>query len=435
MDENHTGRLQIPAADVHRLQAARLPDAFGVALHNRADTPRAGTAATSWIPGEPGARTCGCPDGPAPRGLAGDDVVAGRRDVVTFADFSLDTTAVTDEGGQGDLAALSIGRIVSGCYPPCPPWGAGWIGDGSDDDVSGDEDVLGDGPGEPVFFDPPADEDDGDTPVPGEEPGKNGCVGEFIDVRSGGRRRCDDIVRLRLKRTRSIPIVWAIVGTAWTRGDVLARMGEAGRWFRKYCIELDIRELDIDQKLEAITPDDKKKQATNSLSQARAALERTRRQKGSPYLEAVVALYREIWRYFFKRQRSMFLLVLFVDPYEEMQGDSAGKRPDAKVSTNLTYSPVITITRTQNIPHIVTHELVHGLGKVWSYEQGGTTYNGLPRTEPYGSDSERGITWEHGGGQQSCEEDMGNAVRIRETNRLDLAAYRMFVKRKTIVRA
>lgn len=259
---------------------------------------------------------------------------------------------------------------------------------------------------------------------------------EFLNKRRG-KIHCDTQVKKPIPETQSIPIYWVLLGPSWTKDKSIEKLDEAEQWFKEYCIELDIRELDVDKSIAAIKKKSAKKKAENALgSQKRlvANLEGPRKNKEwRPYHDAIVNIYKRMW----KHLRKKGLYVFFVEDYKAIKSYDRV----VKASANMAKLPVILISSlNMNDRNVVTHELIHAFGKTWYRHEGGEEYKeqssngedyrGMPLNKPW--NTHRDLTWEHG----DCKNDMGNWLGggNPDDHFLDWAAYTEFVLCKSIFR-
>ncbi len=267
-----------------------------------------------------------------------------------------------------------------------------------------------------------SDDDEGKAP---DEQGRPTCESRFLFHRQSDefyrrttRRRinsvrtCDDPERLEVPERVSIPIYWAVVGTQWTEAVAREKMVEAATWFERYCIFLTRNPINL-----------RPHEAAALQATIRAA------DTGDPDDLAAEAarVYETLWRRV-GRPRDL-LMILFLDSFRAVR---YGDRVD-RVAGNFESFPLILIpgdpdTRSR---HIVTHELIHGLGKQR------TNSATPPSTRVPGSGEDRINTWD----EASCTSDMGNAERSDPSSPLvkgnddllDWASYYQFVERAETV--
>lgn len=210
------------------------------------------------------------------------------------------------------------------------------------------------GIGQVYFFQdgsPPDGEDEEDDDV--EEPPKT-CDAEFVSERRnrdwyrnngfGEKLRCPQTRKIMIPGTKSIPIYWAIAGTQWTDAEVREKLEKAQAWFLRYCISLRIKQVPLQQ---------------DASSRFSVDLARANTEGEAKYTAKVREIYKQLWENGMKRRRR-FLLLLFVDSFNKVAFDTA----KVDTSGNFAKIPVILITSADKTSaHIVTHELVHGLGK------------------------------------------------------------------------
>jgi len=226
-------------------------------------------------------------------------------------------------------------------------------------------------------------------------------------------RACDDPASLEVPQRVSIPIYWAVVGTQWTEATAGEKVVEAATWFERYCVFLT-------------------RNLINLRPHEAAALQTTIRtaDTGDPDVFAREAreVYEALWGRI-GRPRDL-LVILFLDSFQAVR---YGDRVD-RVAGNFESFPLILIPGDPDIRsrHIVTHELIHGLGKQ-------RTDSAMPpSTQVPGSGEDRINTWDEAG----CTSDMGNAERTDpssplikgDDDMLDWASYYQFVERAGTVR-
>jgi len=253
------------------------------------------------------------------------------------------------------------------------------------------------------------------------------CQGNFLAHRQDDRfynarsnrqiprkRACADPIVLPVPERISIPIYWARVGGQWSDPKSIPRkLQETSSWFERYCIRLNFQEIPL-RAVEAQT-------IARSLSQADAV-------SPDKHREEVGGIYPQLWRRA-GRPRDL-LLILFVDSFRNVR---YGERVD-RVAGNFDKMPVILIPGDPDArsSHIVTHELIHGLGKLRSDD------STPPGTRVPGSGEDRINTWDEGG----CTTDMGNAGRSEpaaplikpDDHLLDWASYYQFLNRANTIK-
>lgn len=225
---------------------------------------------------------------------------------------------------------------------------------------------------------------------------------------------CTQTATYRVPHRISIPIYWARLGhPQWTAPQAQAKLDEASRWFARYCIQLTLYPIPL-------RPQDGQ--------QFGQRLQRADAQGPNDHANEARKVYKDLWARI-GRPRDL-QMILFVDTFRAVKYD--GQRVN-RVAGNFVDVPVILIPADpdRNSTHIVTHELIHGLGKLRS------TSSTPPKTRVPGSGADRINTWDEGG----CGEDMGNARRANpaaamsksDDDLLDYASYHQFlVRAKTI---
>lgn len=287
------------------------------------------------------------------------------------------------------------------------------------------------GTGQLYFFQdgpPPDGEEEEDDDVA--EPPKT-CDTEFVsDRRSrdwyrnngfGEKLKCPETRTKTIPGTKSLPIYCAIAGAQWTEAEVREKFEKARVWFSRYCISLRIKEVPLQQ---------------DESGQFSTALARTNAQGQAQYESQVRKIYEHLWNNRMGRPRG-FLLLLFVDPFNKVAYD----RVEVDTSGNFADIPVILITSADKASsHIVTHELVHGLGKgiIRGSPPRSIRWVDAPNTSAPESVANGNNTWLEGG----CREEMGNAVRRSssvplmksDTAPMDWASYIQYLKLSKSIR-
>lgn len=230
--------------------------------------------------------------------------------------------------------------------------------------------------GPPIIF---GEEIDDDNP---------GCVAPFVTSRQERdwyvRRgfspiaTCDEPKNKRLGNSVSIPIYYVAISNNWP--NAREKMEEARTWFARYCINLQIHPVIIKNRIKR-----------NMIAKLAIA----NNHSGQRYTRRVGKTYGYIWKRHLGGPKK-FLLVLFVDHFASVR---YSRRGPAKVAANFDNWPVILIPDNPDVgsTNIVTHELIHGLGKKF---RGGSP----ALTNPYG---DRKNCWDEG----HCEDEMGNSQR------------------------
>ncbi|SES94262.1 hypothetical protein SAMN05216326_10775 [Nitrosomonas marina] len=258
------------------------------------------------------------------------------------------------------------------------------------------------------------------------------CSQKFLNKRRG-KVNCNTQVVINIPNTKSIPIYWVLLGSNWTIDKCNEKLNEAKDWFEKYCIELDLRKLDVDKTIAEIKRKHARQKAIQALKSQKdiiASLDGPRKNpEWRPYHDAVVTIYKRMWRHLKKTG----IYVFFVDEYKAIKSYDR----IVKASANMGKLPVILISsKDMNAENVATHELIHAFGKTWYKHEGGEEYKdlsgedykGMPLTSPW--KTHRDLTWEHG----DCDNDMGNWLGGGNPYEyfLDWSAYKEFVKCRSI---
>ncbi|MCE7913505.1 MAG: hypothetical protein DYH15_02245 [Nitrosomonas sp. PRO4] len=213
-----------------------------------------------------------------------------------------------------------------------------------------------------------------------------------------------------LKQRESVPIFWMnlsakrndATGNAIGWSDDIARdkMQQATRWFASYCIDLDVKKVAV---------------AANRFNRMReamaAAIEGRLFQGDTVTVENVSdSLNHQLYERELRKPRK-YLLVLFTDAFQDVRFGGPDSRVN-RVAGNFEGIPVIVIPDPpdSDSTNIVTHELIHGLGKVLAGQHSFAYLQDLPQLgnpAPERISMSRKATWDEGG----CAFDMGNAGR------------------------
>lgn len=213
-----------------------------------------------------------------------------------------------------------------------------------------------------------------------------------------------------LKPRESIPIHWVNLSTrranavgamiGWSDAIAETRLQEAIDWFEDYCIELDVNKVNV---------------RANRLANMRAAMNAAI--QGVPFqgenvtVETVAdSLNTQLYRTELRRPKK-YLLILFTDAYRSVRFGDQNSRVN-RVAGNFESIPVILVPDPPDSAssHIITHELIHGLGKVLVGQSSFPFLNNIPELGNPGAEAvnlNRQATWDEGG----CPFDMGNAER------------------------
>ncbi|MCF6150235.1 MAG: hypothetical protein E3K37_16465 [Candidatus Kuenenia sp.] len=245
------------------------------------------------------------------------------------------------------------------------------------------------------------------------------CTGEFISKRVTEQEYkdlgfeptdCDNPREIEIKEKVSIPIYYVLAGDQWTEDQVREKMDEAVTWFDQYCIRLSIYPVTL---------------KTNETAFISQKLDKANTEGTNQYRKAINDIYEKLWMFRMGKPQK-FLLIMFVNPYNEVVFD---RIRDIKIAGNLQDIPIILIPSIpeRNSTHIVTHELIHGLGKLWN-----STKGNLVTTRAFKDSFGKRATWLEGG----CSNDMGNSGRIDQSTplnktideKMDFASYVQYTK-------
>lgn len=251
----------------------------------------------------------------------------------------------------------------------------------------------------------------------------------FPSTEECGRNQPPD----NLKQRESVPIFWLnlstrrndAAGNAIGWGDDIARdkMQEAIGWFAAYCIDLDVKKVAV---------------AANRLDKMRAAM--TAAIEGRPFqgdavtVESVSdSLNHQLYERELRKPRK-YLLILFTDAFQNVRFGGPDSRIN-RVAGNFEGIPVILVPDPPDSAstNIVTHELIHGFGKVLAGQHSFAYLQDLPQLgnpTPERISMNRKATWDEGG----CSFDMGNAgrsdqdspMRKPDTDKMDWASFWQF---------
>ncbi len=231
---------------------------------------------------------------------------------------------------------------------------------------------------------------------PKKEETKGQCKAPFVSNRMvpeqwyrdngfGDPVKCEEPKTKDLKRGTSIPLYWVIAGKTWKDDEVKEKLDAAKDWFDIYCIKLDFREIPI---------------KANERKNLIALVNKHNGEKGEAFANDAREALLTLWTANLKKPKPKFLMILFVDEFTEVKYSNAV----VNVSGNFEDIPLILITHADSgSKHIVTHELVHGLGKALGSQ------DGKPHSER--SKTSDNNTWNEGG----CTKEMGNAARTTPT--------------------
>ena len=264
---------------------------------------------------------------------------------------------------------------------------------------------------------PEENDDDGDDPrdapppiIFGEVIEGETCREEFFTSRqlqkwyrshswTGPLASCSNARPKNLQESVSIPIYYVVLSNNWTNDLASSKMEEAKSWFEKYCVKL--------QTIPVIIPGRTKRRLIRELAR--------KNQGWKKYTPEVGKTYKHLWDNYMQKPKR-FLLILFVDRFTSVKYNGRVNR----VAGNFSKVPVILIPHDPDIQstHIVTHELIHGLGKKF---KGGNPV----KTDPFVTSQKN--TWDEG----ACQNEMGNSNRanvaapLRKTDDdlIDYASY------------
>ncbi len=213
-----------------------------------------------------------------------------------------------------------------------------------------------------------------------------------------------------LKQRESVPIFWLNLSTrrndaegnaiGWSDDIARDKMQQATRWFATYCIDLDIKKVTV---------------AANRFNRMReamvAAIEGRPFQGDTVTVEGVSdSLNHQLYERELRKPRK-YLLVLFTDAFQNVRFGDPDSRVN-RVAGNFEGIPVILVPNPPDSAstNIVTHELIHGLGKVLAGQHSFAYLQDSPQLgnpAPERISMSRKATWDEGG----CAFDMGNAGR------------------------
>ncbi|PTQ87269.1 hypothetical protein [Nitrosomonas ureae] len=236
-----------------------------------------------------------------------------------------------------------------------------------------------------------------------------------------------------LKRRESIPIFWLNLSTrrnnaagnaiGWSDDIARNKMQEATDWFATYCIDLNVKKVAV---------------IANRLDGMRAAM--TAAIEGQPFqgnavtVESVAdSLNHQLYEQELRKPRK-YLLILFTDAFQNVRFGDPDSRVN-RVAGNFESIPVILIPDPPDSgsTNIITHELIHGLGKVLVGQHSFAYLQDLPQLGNSTAEQismNRKATWDEGG----CSFDMGNAgrsdqdspMRKPDTDKMDWASFWQF---------
>ena len=236
-----------------------------------------------------------------------------------------------------------------------------------------------------------------------------------------------------LKQRESIPIFWLNLSTrrnnaagnaiGWSDDIARNKMQEATDWFATYCIDLTVKKVAM---------------IANRLNSMRAAM--TAAIEGQPFqgnavtVESVSdSLNHQLYEQELRKPRK-YLLVLFTDAFQNVRFGGPDSRIN-RVAGNFEGIPVILVPDPPDSgsTHIITHELIHGLGKVLAGQHSFAYLQDSPRLGNPTAEQismSRKATWDEGG----CSFDMGNAGRSDQdspmnkpnTDKMDWASFWQF---------
>lgn len=208
-----------------------------------------------------------------------------------------------------------------------------------------------------------------------------------------------------LKQRESIPIYWLNLSAlrqnasgdsvGWSDDIAGTKMREAIEWFAGNCIELDVKKVDP---------------AANRLAMDAAI-------GGRPYQGEVVtvagvaeSVNNQLYERELRKPRK-YLLVLFTDAFQNVRFGGPDSRVN-RVAGNFEAIPVILVPDPPDArsTNIITHELIHGLGKVLIGRHSFAYLQAMPELGNPSAERislNRQATWDEGG----CAFDMGNAGR------------------------
>jgi len=228
-----------------------------------------------------------------------------------------------------------------------------------------------------------------------------------------GRNRPPTVLKDRV----SIPIYWLNLSSrranangnqiGWSDALALAKMQEAERWFAGFCIDLDINPVSV---------------SANRLRNMRAAMDAAiagRLYKGEAVTVESVSegTNKQLYKSELHKPHK-YLLVLFTDAFRSVRYGGPTSRVN-QVAGNFESIPVILVPDPPDSAstNIITHELIHGLGKVLAGKNSIPHLQSLPVLDNPSAEEvsmSQQATWDEGG----CGTDMGNAGRADPTSAL-----------------
>ena len=225
---------------------------------------------------------------------------------------------------------------------------------------------------------------------------------------------CNDPKKRRLGNSISIPIYYVVLSNNWP--NAREKMEEARTWFARYCVNLQIFPVSIKNRI--------KQNLIRELARKNSHPNNIRRGRFKIYTREIEKTYSYIWTRHLGQPRK-FLLIIFVDHFNGVRYTTRGP---SRVAGNFAKWPIILIPDDPDVAstNIVSHELIHGLGKKFL---GGTP----AKTSPYG---DRKNCWDEG----NCTTEMGNSSRgdnrvpLQKSNDspMDFASIWEMKKRETI---
>lgn len=229
-------------------------------------------------------------------------------------------------------------------------------------------------------------------------------------------KECQAFTANIMLNTKTRPVFWDIIGNKWTADAAQVKITEAVEWFSKYCITVDARQIKM------LKPQKQVKKFQQSLPDFDKTLkrfEKIRKKSVAP------------------NAKQAAFAILFIDaipaPGVQYRGNSKDTDRGGRftIAGNFGEIPLILIPHATDADskNIVTHELIHALGK--KFASTSKTIN--PETYKTGKNSEN---YEANAGHGKCSgNDMGNSSRTRlrpvfnnaDNRLLDYASYAYFV--------
>jgi hypothetical protein len=221
----------------------------------------------------------------------------------------------------------------------------------------------------------------------------------------GDKKGCET-KEMALDSTESVPIFWVIAGDDWkktsAKDPAKDKRDAAAKWFKKYCVNLDYRDLGLDDADTKTLITSLHKYDTDADNYT-DVIWKWFYGSGQLFLadegNKPGSLYKQVERKGIKADEK-FLLVMFVDKFGGLRGGQRGGGEIDSVSLNFMDIPVIMISSGDlTSKQVLTHELTHALGKKLKGRVSEAWVTG------------RQYTWDH----VDCKHNMDNAQRRRPT--------------------